>query len=321
MVLKFDTQPGHLVEAIFPDIDDLCATVRLWDLDLRPLSVPKPGGAVGHLVQFSCGPLEYGYCKLTACFDQFGSPPSGLLTFAILEESMHRYWWRGHDVDQNYALVYPIGSELQGLNGSDFEVHTISVSHETIGSICEGLKITLPQIGLLPEIFRLEPNLLNALREQFRRIHNHAPPQSTDSMLRIVEVLVLAWLRQTNIQPQPRPSLRNRDRAVRQCLELIEQTEMIGLSPRLLREASGVSERTLQYAFRERFGLTPAAFLKARRLTATRHQLLSAGNGDSKVGDIAAEFGFWHLGHFASDYHMMFGESPSATQRRIRAVC
>ena len=86
--------------------------------------------------------------------------------------------------------------------------------------------------------------------------------------------------------------------------------------PGVLCEVGRIGERTLQYAFRERFGLSPAALLKARRLAAVRQKLLLKGNKGSKVGDIAAAFGFWHVGQFASDYRQMFGETPSATLRQ-----
>jgi AraC family ethanolamine operon transcriptional activator len=33
------------------------------------------------------------------------------------------------------------------------------------------------------------------------------------------------------------------------------------------------------------------------------------------VQDTAARWGFWHLGHFVTDYKQMFGELPSATLR------
>jgi AraC family ethanolamine operon transcriptional activator len=77
-----------------------------------------------------------------------------------------------------------------------------------------------------------------------------------------------------------------------------------------------VSERTLQYAFRERFGVSPAAFLKARRLAAAHRALLVADVSGTTVGNIIAEFGFWHLGQFGADYRRVFGETPSTTLRR-----
>lgn len=104
----------------------------------------------------------------------------------------------------------------------------------------------------------------------------------------------------------------------------MEAKPLTELSAEQLRAHAGVSERTLQTAFRDRFNLTPAAFIKARRLAAVRaalkRSLKDGSHGDPvAVGDIAAQFGFWHSGQFAIDYKRAFGELPSTTLRGVRS--
>ena len=74
--------------------------------------------------------------------------------------------------------------------------------------------------------------------------------------------------------------------------------------------AAGVSWRTLDYAFRERLGVTPKQYLNAIRLNAVRRELRSAGP-EVKISDVANRWGFWHMGQFAADYRKHFGELPS----------
>jgi AraC family ethanolamine operon transcriptional activator len=38
------------------------------------------------------------------------------------------------------------------------------------------------------------------------------------------------------------------------------------------------------------------------------------------VQDVAARWGFWHLGQFSLDYKRQFGELPSATLRAARQI-
>ena len=101
-------------------------------------------------------------------------------------------------------------------------------------------------------------------------------------------------------------------------LELMEAEPLDALKPAHLSTHSGVSERTLQYAFLDRFGLTPAAFLKARRLASVSATLKRHNGPNTSIGDIAAQFGFWHSGQFAADYKRAFGELPSETLSRSR---
>jgi len=78
--------------------------------------------------------------------------------------------------------------------------------------------------------------------------------------------------------------------------------------------ASGASERTLHLGFKERFGLSPKAFIKIMRLNEVRRELLQKKSNGS-VTDIALSWGFNHLSRFAEQYNQMFGELPSKTKK------
>jgi len=78
-------------------------------------------------------------------------------------------------------------------------------------------------------------------------------------------------------------------------------------------KAAGVSERTLEYAFREVMGMTPVAFLIQLRLHRVRQALVAAGPGSTLVSTVAMRWGFWHFGEFAQAYRRCFGELPSDT--------
>jgi len=80
--------------------------------------------------------------------------------------------------------------------------------------------------------------------------------------------------------------------------------------------AAGVSERALEYAFRDVLGLTPVAHLTRIRLHRVRQALLAAAPGSTTVTAAALDWGFWHLGEFSRSYKKCFGERPSDTLRR-----
>ncbi len=81
-------------------------------------------------------------------------------------------------------------------------------------------------------------------------------------------------------------------------------------------EAAEVSERTLQYAFREVMGMTPVAYLTRLRLHRVRHALRTATLASTTVTAEALRWGFWHFGDFSRAYKDCFGELPSDTLRR-----
>jgi AraC family ethanolamine operon transcriptional activator len=80
--------------------------------------------------------------------------------------------------------------------------------------------------------------------------------------------------------------------------------------------AAAVSERALEYAFKEVMGLTPVAYLTRLRLHRVRQALLAATHGSTTVSAVALDWGFWHFGEFSRAYKGCFGELPSDTLRR-----
>jgi AraC family transcriptional regulator, ethanolamine operon transcriptional activator len=79
------------------------------------------------------------------------------------------------------------------------------------------------------------------------------------------------------------------------------------------------SRRTLQNCFEKITGESPAFFLKAQRLNAVRREILNAGE-HALIGDLAADWGFWHFSQFSCDYKRLFGETPSETAHFARSM-
>ncbi len=75
----------------------------------------------------------------------------------------------------------------------------------------------------------------------------------------------------------------------------------------------GCSARTLIYAFTQVFGIGPMAYFKLQRLNAI-HRRLSAGGDAPKISELAPRYGFRHMGHFSTDYRLMFGQPPSRSR-------
>jgi AraC-like DNA-binding protein len=79
----------------------------------------------------------------------------------------------------------------------------------------------------------------------------------------------------------------------------------------------GITARTLNTLCQEQFGVSAQRFLAVRRLHLTRRALLRSDRLSTTVTEIATSHGIWELGRFAVAYKSLFGESPSATLRRL----
>ena len=108
---------------------------------------------------------------------------------------------------------------------------------------------------------------------------------------------------------------RSYSQIVRACEDYTLQLD--GRRPYLseLCKTANVSERTLQYAFREIMGMSPLTYLHRLRLHRARAELHNAASGTTTITDVAMNWGFWHFGEFSRSYKNCFGEVPSATLR------
>jgi AraC-like DNA-binding protein len=114
-----------------------------------------------------------------------------------------------------------------------------------------------------------------------------------------------------------------RSRAVRGALAFIESRAHVSLRLADLCSATGVGARTIEYGFQAFYDIAPMTYVKYLRLNRARRDLVRAGASAPSVKSHAEVWGFRHMGQFAKDYKVLFGENPSTTlvrsQDRLRA--
>jgi AraC-like DNA-binding protein len=131
----------------------------------------------------------------------------------------------------------------------------------------------------------------------------------------LVPLLASAVEDRDSYNVEPSKCLTRRLAAVRACRAFMHEHLDSTVTLLDLCQVSGMRSRSLINAFAAVTGLTPMDYLKRLRLTGAHDALLRAGKSQVRIIDVAADWGFWHLGHFISHYHRMFGETPSETLR------
>jgi transcriptional regulator GlxA family with amidase domain len=82
----------------------------------------------------------------------------------------------------------------------------------------------------------------------------------------------------------------------------------------------GVAPRTLHMHCLVAFGMSPARYLRQRRLCRARAALLAGDPYRDSVTAIALRFGFTEQGRFSVAYREAFGERPIDTLRTLKAA-
>ena len=146
---------------------------------------------------------------------------------------------------------------------------------------------------------------------------NDSVDRRAAAQVELVETL-LATLRETSSREPGRKELTKQEQS--RIVKIAEDYALSHVGERLyvsdLCRVTAVSERALEYAFKETLGLTPVAYLARLRLHRVRDALQTATRGSKTVSAVALDWGFWHFGEFSRAYKDCFGELPSDTLRR-----
>lgn len=132
----------------------------------------------------------------------------------------------------------------------------------------------------------------------------------------IDQLLSISENRQTHTYQTASKKAKSLDRAI----ACIHEARPRSLTAADLCRASRNSRRTLEYAFRDAFDLSPNQFLQHLKLHRTHQRLKIAAPGETTVTRIALEEGFVDLSRFAGAYRKLFGEPPSETLRRRHSL-
>ena len=310
--------PIQVVRQRFSSFDQFAEAIDGWDLDWHQLDRGRLDATLLHVAG---GSATFEHVAFNRSFAQRTGSPSGRLTLGLIENTVGAIGWCRQNVSHDDLLVFSPGGENECVSKPGFRGHLVSYSEEYLERTAENLGLSV-NLGLYREggvALQLDSATAEDLRHRFHRFGSIVTTCLTDAEKQWIrhelETEMAARLLFLLAADPPTTCERIdgfKMRAVQRARDYIDihATE----PPTILQvgQAAGVSWRSLNYAFREVFGVTPKQYLQATRLNGVRKQLRRRGPG-STVADIANRWGFWHMGQFAADYKRQFGELPSKT--------
>jgi len=242
----------------------------------------------------------------------------------FIDKEVGEIAWCGHNVSAENLLVFSPDGDNECVSRPGFSGHLVSFREEY-------LELTAESLGFSWEIGRyrdggsaleIDPVQSEDLRRRLCRLGDavtRVPPSPQAGWVRqeLEHEIAVRVLRLFANEPTARcaPIDGVKVVAARRAHEFIDSHAAECPSIGSVCQAAEVSWRTLNYAFRELFGVTPKQYLQATRLDGVRKRLRRLRHG-AKITDVANAWGFWHMGQFAKDYKRQFGELPSEATRR-----
>ena len=230
----------------------------------------------------------------------------------------------GIEVPPSEIVCYPLGSEHHYRTSTSYQCGGMSLTHEdftALANVLVGYELTAPAAV---RVVRPPPALMSRLQNLHKAVADLAATAPDilmhSEVARAIEQqsvrAMIACLTDPETEERYRPR-RRRLNVMQRLEQTLEARQNDPLYVTDVCEEIGVSERTLRWLCQEQLGMSPHRYLWIRRMNLARRALALADATTKTVTEIATDCGFGELGRFAVGYRKLFGESPSATLRRL----
>jgi AraC family ethanolamine operon transcriptional activator len=298
-----------ILDERFDDLEQLSSLTKAWDLDFR---VIQKGGFQGRVRQSMMPEILITYAHFNNKLHQAGTTPPGYRTYGLPDRGCQGFWWLGHEIDSHCVMRFGIDSELVCASDDDFAVYTLSLREDFLEQLSESLGLSFP--GPDRKVTIIAGKQMATLHQLAKSaVFHRISSVRTEAANQLAQRLLPYCADGTSVRGS---SAHSRDRAIKRIIEYLTENGCKRPNLSELCEVAHVSERTLQYAFRERYGVSPVHFVRCWHLNSARQLLLSSPRDGRTIGDIAGICGFFDPSVFARHYRLLHGELPSATIAR-----
>ena len=311
--------PIQVYQQAYSNFELFCDDLRGHDFELRQLDRGAFASSMQHL---HCGSVYINHFISTRRLDVAGLPPPGLITFGVPTRQCLPFTWRNRHSNGDTVQVYRSDMEISMITHPFFEATDVSMSEEYFNVLMR--RWEFPEFAKLArrgEMVRCLPAHLNALRSKLQSVcsvldNNPVARQQHHELNDIISFeipyLIARALMSADL-PLQNPTPAKRAKALRQAVDYIKETPRKSAALKVFCAETDVSERTLQRAFLDHYGVSAKSFAQAYHLNNAYKILLRSDPSTTSIAEIAGRIGFSHMSQFAKDYRRHFGELPSAT--------
>jgi AraC-like DNA-binding protein len=247
------------------------------------------------------------------------------LCFGIMLRASKPAWVNGFSIHPQHVQIYAEATEFHYRTSYNSRWVVFLVDREELQTMAETLTgralQVLPTHGTVN--LQLTPQLAATLNHTVMSVFNLGKnatqhPQDFRLAAALKETCLNAFVRalakETNVFKASFDAAR-RAAVMRRATQFLTSRLDSPFSSYALSQATGLSERKLEYLFREAYAMSPRSWSQTARLNRIRRELLQSNAKQIRIADIAMNWGFFHLGRFAIKYRQLFGERPIDTLR------
>lgn len=298
------------------DVDQHARAQPDWQQQYDQLS---PGRFEGRVQHVQLPGVRLVHETSSQALRQRGDLGRGAYGFAMPVGMAGNAIFNGQRVDPD-AVMVGRGDELDLCTPRDFRLIAAVVDEDLLAKLWQRMYLKPPSPWMDTQlVLASRPAAAQALRAlhlqaMARVLAPDTPLRDALALRQLRDAVLIEWIEAlpAQVDASDLPRVAARKLLVDRACELMlahtdEPLSMLEVCQRLQ-----TSRRKLNYCFQDVLGTNPVKYLRAVRLNGVRRELRG---GAASVQDVAARWGFWHMGQFSRDYKSQFGEFPSVTRR------
>lgn len=286
-------------------LSDLNGSVFDWELETRQLQ----SGILKGIFDFrNTEELSLMSTSFSHRIEQMGNSPKDYFTFSITADTISNFKWRGYDINPNNIMMFPLSGELNAITQADFNVYIISIKIDFLEHLIainnlHGIKDRFGKF----ELFEADSNILSLIRH-YAQGFLHAP-DVTHLKYQIPILLLKAIACSENITSKGKNTIK--DYSLNSFLNYFKSTNFANVNIKDFCSETKIAQRTLEYAFIEKYNMTPKTYVNNVRLNHAFKEIFINRHQNILIKDVAYACDFNHMGQFSKDFYRLFQMKPT----------
>ena len=320
------SQQAGLQSVSVNDANVLANSLSEWQQEYLQIS---PGQFAGSVTEISVGVVQIFREVMNQAVDQHGQTLPGKFALGIPIALRGHGYWCGKELDciDSVFFLRP-DSELKFKTPGYSDIYGASVDVEAFRKYSLDDEFDDKSvIALTKEVSALAPEKCAAFRQGFDNFFravedNPSILESASAKKQLTFDIMQLLLGMTADLPVSKKSHAEQfihRHVVDSARNYILSRKSEALTVTDLCEGLRTSHRSLHYAFNKVLGISPVTYLRYIRLNGVRAELVSSDK-PTLISEVAANWGFWHMGMFSVYYKHLFGERPSETLKNHRST-
>ena len=304
----------EIIEGFFKGVDHYNEIVNNWDLNFKLLG---KADFSAQLKMISNDTFSLARQKLTGKIEQTGGTQKDFIVFGFATNNTSFYWF-DKKADSNDLILFPKDNRFEVISYEDYDVFVISINKDyffkTLEDVGLNTKRTLYD-GKSKMLF-----LSNSFSKKFAKLLDFFlnsdlnNDKKNEFMIKVIVTTLIEYLNLTN-PTDKNIEINKKSIALKKVVKIINKHIEDIYSIKQLCVMVGLSERTLLYAFKEKYNMSTSEYIKAHRLNRVKQEIYKTKR--KSISEIAGKYHFWHMGQFAKDFKKQFGVLPSQVKKNI----